>query len=159
MSTPDLPGVAEIVPHAGEMVLLARVVSHAGDETVCAAQIGDDVLLATPEGDVPAWMGLEYMAQCIAAHAGLVGRASGEPPRVGFLLGARLVTFHARCYRRGQRLAVRAHRLWGGPRGMVAFDCDVTDAETGTVLAEGRLNCFMPGDDAAGEEGACTACS
>ena len=159
MSAPELPSVAEIVPHAGEMILLERVVSHVEDETVCSARIGDDALLRTASGDVPAWMGLEYMAQCIAAHAGLVGRASGEPPRVGFLLGTRRVTFHAPCYRRGQRLTVRAHRLWGGPRGMVAFDCGIADADTGAVLAEGRLNCFMPGDDDAGEEGACTGSS
>jgi hypothetical protein len=31
---------------------------------------------------------------------------------------------------------------------MVAFDCEIDDGDTGTVLAEGRLNCFMPGPEA-----------
>jgi predicted hotdog family 3-hydroxylacyl-ACP dehydratase len=144
VSGTELPEVAEIVPHAGRMIVLTGVASHDGDETVCAARIERDDLLADPSGDVPAWMGLEYMAQCIAAHAGLVARASGEPPRVGFLLGTRRVSFHVPCYRRGQRLSVRARRLWGGSRGMVAFDCRIDDGDTGAVLAEGRLNCFMP---------------
>jgi predicted hotdog family 3-hydroxylacyl-ACP dehydratase len=154
VSGTDFPDVVELVPHAGSMVLLTRVTRHEGDETVCAARIGQGDLLASPTGDVPAWMGLEYMAQCIAAHAGLVGRASGEAPRVGFLLGTRRVTFHVPCYRRGQRLDVRARRLWGASRGMVSFDCRIDDTDTGAILAEGRLNCFVPPDDPTGEEGA-----
>lgn len=154
MSGTELPDVAELVPHADGMVVLTRVARHDGDETVCDARIGQGDLLATPSGEVPVWMGLEYMAQCIAAHAGLVGRAGDEPPRVGFLLGTRRVIFHVPCYRLGQRLGVQARRLWGGSRGMVAFDCRIEDTDTGAVLAEGRLNCFMPGPDAAGDEGA-----
>ena len=151
-SAPEFPAVAEILPHSGAMVLLARVTSHAGDATVCAAQIEDDALLRSASGDVPAWMGLEYMAQCIAAHSGLLGLAGGDPPRVGFLVGSRRLTFHAHSFRRGQRLTVQARRVWGGTRGMVAFDCSITDADTGALLAEGRLGCFTPGDGAVGEE-------
>jgi predicted hotdog family 3-hydroxylacyl-ACP dehydratase len=134
------------------MVLLGRVTSHVGDVTVCAAEIEDDALLRSPSGDVPAWMGLEYMAQCIAAHSGLRGLGGGEPPRVGFLVGSRRITFHARSFRRGQRLTVQARWVWGGAQGMVAFDCSIADADTGALLAEGRLSCFTPGDGAVGEE-------
>lgn len=148
----EFPRVAEILPHAGAMMLLARVVSHGGDDTVCSAEIDDQVLLRSPSGDVPAWMGIEYMAQCIAAHAGLVGRAGGERPRVGFLLGTRRVTFHVPHFRRGQQLSVRVRRVWGGSEGMVAFDCGIVDGATGALLAEGRLNCFMPGDAVVGDE-------
>lgn len=151
-SVAEFPAVAEILPHAGAMVLLRRVTSHTGDTTVCAAEIDDDALFRDPSGDVPAWIGLEYMAQCVAAHAGLLGLAGGEVPRVGFLVGSRRMTLHARGFRRGQRLAVQARQLRGGTQGMVAFDCSIADADTGALLAEGRLSCFMPGNDAAGEE-------
>ena len=152
VSVPEFPAVAEILPHSGAMVLLERVTSHAGDATVCAAEIGDYALLRSPSGDVPAWMGLEYMAQCIAAHSGLLGLDGGGPPRVGFLVGSRRMTFHARRFRRGQRLTVQARRVWAGAQGMVAFDCSIADADTGALLAEGRLSCFTPGDGAVGEE-------
>jgi predicted hotdog family 3-hydroxylacyl-ACP dehydratase len=136
------------------MVVLTRVLRHDRDETVCAARIGPDDVFATKSGEVPALMGIEYMAQCIAAHAGLAGRASGELPRVGFLLGTRRVTFHVPRYRCGQQLSVTARRLWGGTQGLVAFDCRIDDVETGAVLAEGRLNCFTPGGDVAGSDSA-----
>lgn len=152
VSAPDLPAVAEIIPHAGAMVLLAQVVSHSGDETVCSARIDEVVLLRSASGEVPVWMGLEYMAQCIAAYAGMVGRANGEPPRVGLLLGSRRVTFHVPGFRCGQRLLIRARRVWGGLQGMVAFECSIADDDTGLLLAEGRLNCFMPGNASVGEE-------
>jgi hypothetical protein len=35
---------------------------------------------AKADGSVPAFVSLEYMAQCAAAHAGLVSRSGGEPP-------------------------------------------------------------------------------
>jgi predicted hotdog family 3-hydroxylacyl-ACP dehydratase len=92
------------------------------------------------------------MAQCIAAHSGLLGLDGGEPPRRGFLVGSRRMTFHARRFRRGQRLTVQAWRVWGGAQEMVAFDCSIADADTGALLVEGRLSCFMPGDGAAGKE-------
>ncbi len=144
-SVSEFPAVAEILPHSGSMLLLRRVMRHTGDVTVCAAEIEDDALLRGPSGDVPAWMGLEYMAQCIAAHSGLVGLDGGEPPRVGFLVGGRRMTFHASSFRRGQKLTVQARRVWGGAQGMVAFDCSIADADTGALLAEGRLSCFTPG--------------
>ncbi len=143
-SRPDFPAVEEIVPHAGSMVLLSRVLRHREDETVCTVEIDQQTLLRDPDGSVAAWIGLEYMAQCIAAHGGLIGRAAGEPPQVGFLLGSRCLSFHAARFHPGQTLVVRATRVWGKARGMVSFDCSLEDSATGALLAEGRINCFVP---------------
>jgi predicted hotdog family 3-hydroxylacyl-ACP dehydratase len=138
--------MVEILPQSGAMVLLARVIEHTQDATRCAAEIGDEVLLRCSSGDVPAWMGLEYMGQCTAAHSGLLCRAGGIAPRVGFLVSGRGLRFHTRRFRRGQTLTVEARRVGGGPVGMVAFECRIADADTGAILAEGRLGCFIPGD-------------
>jgi predicted hotdog family 3-hydroxylacyl-ACP dehydratase len=73
----------------------------------------------------------------------------GEPPRMGFLLGGRRITFHVARFRRGDRLRVEARRVWGGPGGLASFDCSLEDAATGKLLAEGRLNCAVA---KAGEE-------
>ena len=45
--------------------------------------------LFVEDGQVPAWVGIEYMAQAIAAWAGCRARAAGKPPQLGFLLGSR----------------------------------------------------------------------
>jgi len=143
MPEPRFPVIEEILPHGGAMVLLSRVLSHHGDCTVCAVDVDDSGIFRDESGAVAAWVGIEYMAQCVAAHAGLVARTAGEPPRVGFLLGGRRVTFHVARFHPGERLRVNARRVWGGPGGMVSFECSLEDATTGKLLAEGRLNCVL----------------
>ena len=151
MPTADLPALTDVLPHAGNMVLLSQILSHDANETVCMAEVDEQVLFRDAAGEVGAWVGVEFMAQCIGAHAGLAARERGEAPRVGFLLGSRRIHFHCARYRPGQSLRVTAVHLWGDPPGLVAFNCSIEDALTGDCLAEGRLNCFLP-DDASGLE-------
>lgn len=141
----EYPPIEELIPHAGEMVFLSSVLEHAEDRTVCLVEIDRQALFRSEDGSVPAWIGIEFMAQCIAAHAGLVAQARKTRARVGFLLGSRRVTLHVPRYSRGQRLWVTAAQAWGRSAGMVAFDCRI-EGEGGGVLAEARLNCFLPDD-------------
>jgi predicted hotdog family 3-hydroxylacyl-ACP dehydratase len=97
-----------------------------------------------PEGDVSAWIGLEYMAQCIAVHAGLSRPVSEQAPPIGLLVSGRRVRFLCTRFSAEQRLEVVARRIWIGSSGLASFDCSIRDAETGELLAEGRLNCFTP---------------
>lgn len=137
--------VAGLLPHRAPMILLDAVLEHTADRTVCVVTIGDDALFREPGGLVPAWVGLEHMAQCVAAHAGLRARAAGDPPPVGFLIGSRRVLFHAAGFAPGQALTVTAKHLWGDS-GLGSFACSVHDAGTGTVLAEGTLSVYLPKD-------------
>ena len=75
MSRADpLPPVEDVLPHAGGMVFLSRVLSHERHRTVCEVEIDRQSLLGDVSGGVPAWIGLEYMAQCVAAHGGVAAR-------------------------------------------------------------------------------------
>lgn len=148
MAPAELPRLEQILPHAGAMILLSRVLEHESGRTVCEARAGAHALARDASGGQPAWMGLEYMAQCVAAHAGLVGWTQGEPPRMGFLVGVRQVELLARRFRPGQRLVATARHVWGGTQGMVSFDCELADGESGGLLARGRINCFMPAGSA-----------
>lgn len=47
-----------------------------------------DDLFAEPDG-IPAWVGVEWLAQAVAAWAGFRAAASGEAPAPGLLLGAK----------------------------------------------------------------------
>ena len=151
MPTADLLALTDVLPHAGDMVLLSKILSHDETETVCLAEVDEQALFRDAAGEIGAWVGVELMAQCIGAHAGLAARGRGEAPKVGFLLGSRRIHFHCARYRPGQSLRVTAVHLWGDPPGLVAFNCSIEDALTGDCLAEGRLNCFLP-DDASGLE-------
>jgi predicted hotdog family 3-hydroxylacyl-ACP dehydratase len=124
------------------MRLLDRVLSHSRDCTRCAADPAASAVLAHPDGSVPAWIGLEYMAQCIAVHGGLAARASGVAPKVGVLLGARRLEVGARDLAPGTELVVEA-RHHAGESGLVAFDCAVSVAADGAPLVRGRLNVYI----------------
>lgn len=43
---------------------------------------------------MPAWFGIELMAQAIAAHVGLLSMRDGNPARPGVLLGSRKYEAH-----------------------------------------------------------------
>ena len=143
------PPVASLVPHSGGMIFVGEVLEHDETHTTCAIDVGAGPFCAS-DGSVGAWVGVEYMAQCVAAHGGLVARAAGEEPRIGLLLGSRRVTLHQPRYSRGERLIARAKRVWGKEDGLVAFDCSLR-GEDGGLLAEARLNCFLT-DEGAFEE-------
>jgi predicted hotdog family 3-hydroxylacyl-ACP dehydratase len=138
MSEARYPPVAEVLPHAGAMVLLSRIVRHADDQTVCAVDVSPASAFHVPGHGVPAWVGVEYMAQCIAAHGGLRARATREPVPVGVLLGSRAIEFHVDGFATGRRLHVDARRVWGRSE-LFAFACAVTDAATGAPLVAGSL--------------------
>ena len=144
MTRRGFPAIAALIPQAGPMRLLDRVLEHGPGHTVCAVDPGRSHLLAAPDGSVPAWVGLEYMAQCIAVHGGLQALAQGEPLRPGVLLGSRRLRFGVQRFARGRELRVSARRH-GGERGLVAFDCEVWDASGGPPLVEGRLNVYIVG--------------
>jgi predicted hotdog family 3-hydroxylacyl-ACP dehydratase len=142
-----------VVPHRAPMMLLDVVLAHAADDTTCVVTIREDSPLREPGGPVPGWVGLEYMAQCVAAHAGLIEHAAGRTPTIGLLIGARGVTFHAHGYLPGQVLHVSARRIWGEGR-LGAFACSIRDSRTDALLADGTLNAYLAGhpDDAARRE-------
>jgi predicted hotdog family 3-hydroxylacyl-ACP dehydratase len=137
--------LVDLLPHRAPMLLLDQVIAYDPHRTTCRATIREDALFLGPDGLVPAWAGLEYMAQCIAVHAGLRARAAGRPPPMGLLIGSRRVDFHVAGFPCGQILHVVAEHIWG-ETGLASFACRVDDAGTCRVLAEGALKVFAPDD-------------
>jgi len=113
----DMPDIRTLVPHAGPMVLLDRVIS-ADEESLCAeVRIRHDSLFCRA-GAVGAWVGLEYMAQAIGAYAGFTACLRGEPIKLGYLLGTRCYectrrsSLSARCCGFTSNVFCRAKMAW-----------------------------------------------
>jgi predicted hotdog family 3-hydroxylacyl-ACP dehydratase len=139
MTAPDLPAISEIVPHGRPMLLLDRLVSYSGDLVTCEVQIRPDSPFMS-EGGVPAIVGVEYMAQCVAAYAGLSARAKGEPVRIGFLLGSRSLRIGVDVFAPGDRLIIEARRIWG-EEVLGSFACQVRRGDE--ILLEGNLTVYQ----------------
>ena len=107
-----LYAIEEVVPHRQDMCLLERI-THWDQDTIEAELVVPDAGLFVEEGQVPAWVGIEYMAQAIAAWAGCRARAAGKPPQLGFLLGSRRYSSPRSSFPSGSRLRVQALRAVG----------------------------------------------
>jgi len=137
------PDIAQLVPHGGQMVLLDRVLAH-DDERFCAElTITPDTVFFDGAG-VGSWVGIEYMAQAIAAHAGYQARLRGEPVKVGFLLGARRYQASVPAFVLGSVLQVHIAHAMQGENGLAAFECRIDDAASGAALAHATLTVFEP---------------
>lgn len=139
------PGIGELVPHSGAMVLLDRVLS-ADAENLCAEVTihAGSVFYDAPSAGVGSWVGIEYMAQAIAAHAGYLARLAGAPVKIGFLLGARRYEAQLPLFVDGSVLQVHVQQALQGENGLGAFECRIEMA--GAVLAQATITVFQPED-------------
>jgi predicted hotdog family 3-hydroxylacyl-ACP dehydratase len=139
-----LPDIRSLIPHTGPMVLLDRVVA-ADEENLCAeVRIRADSLFFDGSG-VGAWVGLEYMAQAIAAYAGFTARLRGEPVKLGFLLGARRYECSRPMFALGSVLHVHVRRVLQSESGLGSFECRI-DNDRKQRLATATLTVFQPAD-------------
>jgi predicted hotdog family 3-hydroxylacyl-ACP dehydratase len=102
--------VADLLPHSGEMVLLDRIIEADETSLIAELQVRDDGLFGNDK-TVPAWVGIEYMAQSVAAYAGLMATQQGEPIKLGFLLGTRRYHSNVSTFAVGTRLTVRVEKI------------------------------------------------
>ncbi len=133
--------IAELLPHAGDMILLDGVECFDDDSVETVLQVRADGLLSVADGSLPAWVGVEIMAQSVAAFAGCHARQAGQPVELGFLLGTRSYQCNVEAFPAGADLRVRAHRSLQDDNGMGVFECHLDGPG---IHAEARLNVFRP---------------
>ena len=141
MDIKNIP-VRELLPHDPPMVLLDRVLSYTESELVAEVNIRPDSILCEADG-VPGWVGIEYMAQAVAAHAGYQGRLAGEPPRIGYLLGTRSYKSSLSVFPVGKTLTVTIESLFV-EMALGAFACRI---ELDGPVATAKINVYQPTDD------------
>ncbi|MCK4840945.1 MAG: hotdog family protein [Methylococcales bacterium] len=131
--------IAELLPHEGKMMLLDHVLEYDQESLVAEVIVANDGLFGDGQ-TIPAWIGIEYMAQTVAAHGGMMRRLAGKPIDVGFLLGSRRYNCNVSEFIVGTRLTVSVKRFMED-QGLGVFDCQ--------ILGEGidisaKLNVYQP---------------
>lgn len=81
--------IEALIPHWGIMLLLDRVVQADEESIETEYTPRMDAWYADPQGDMPAWVGMELKAQTIAAWVGWLKQKQGLPPKRCVLLGTR----------------------------------------------------------------------
>ncbi|HET7833278.1 MAG TPA: hydroxymyristoyl-ACP dehydratase [Gallionella sp.] len=143
----DQHGIRALIPHSGEMCLLAGVLSWDATRITC---IADSHRSATnplrSHGKLPALCGIEYAAQAMAAHGALSGLVS-QRPRAGLLISVREVV--ARVARLDDvpfHLLIEAEQLLAGAGGVsYRFALRAGEAE----LLSGRATVVLDAEETA----------
>ena len=138
------PPIEELLPHRGAMLLLDSVLSADESSIVAHVTVPDVAWYSDEQGGMPAWIGIELMAQAIAAHAALQGRLKGKAPKRGVLLGCRAYRASQSRAAAGALLKVSAKMAVIDASGFGAYDCTI--AHSAAELAAATLKVFVPGD-------------
>jgi predicted hotdog family 3-hydroxylacyl-ACP dehydratase len=131
------------LPHRGAMRLVDRLLEADEDHAVVEVDVPADGLFMREEG-MPGWVGLEYMAQAIAAWSGARARRVGGEPRLGFLLGTRRYTVSRAAFPRGVTLRIEIRRELMGDNGLGQFDCRIKQGDE--EIASAMVTVFEPED-------------
>ena|ERR1700761_554562 len=136
--------IEAIIPHRGTMLLLDAVTTF-DDETLSArATVHADAWYADADGAMPAWIGIELMAQAIAAHVALLAMRAGGHARPGVLLGSRSYRALQGVFARGARLSIHATELLRSEEGHGAYECTIHHGDV--ACAEAVIKVFQPRD-------------
>lgn len=135
--------VDELVPHRGAMSLLDSIDGYGADWLRATVTPRPGARFAMPAG-VPAWVGIEYMAQAASAFGGIEQVQRGQEPSIGLLIGARYYRCMQDYFPFGTPLAVVARIAMRDAADFAAYDCRIETA--GRVVAECTLKAYRPQD-------------
>lgn len=133
--------IAELLPHSGQMILLDEVLRFGAEDVEARLTVRPGGLFNLADGSLPAWVGVELMAQTVAAFAGCQARQAGAPVQLGFLLGTRSFTCNVEHFPAGCELHISALCSLQDDNGMGVFECHIRGPN---IHAEARLNVFCP---------------
>jgi predicted hotdog family 3-hydroxylacyl-ACP dehydratase len=139
-----IPPIEDVLPHRGTMRLLDAVTAFADDAATCSCTVDGTAWYAEGNGGMPAWIGIELMAQAVAAHVALLARRQGKPVRPGALLGTRNFACRRAAFAAGEQLSIRAELDFRDESGLGAYECAIS--ADGAVVAEATLKVFEPED-------------
>ena len=146
----DLPAIESLLPHRGTMLLLDRIIRFDGDCLLAEYSPRPHAWYADPAGNMPGWVGIELMAQTVAAYVAMKKRLAGLPPKMGAMRGTRcyqsqrVSVAESGCFAAGRVLQIQAHEDYVDDSGLAAYDCAI--GRDGEVLATATLKVYEPAD-------------
>ena len=135
--------IDQLIPHSGNMILIDRLLEADDDSATAELTVINDQRFSGPADQVPAWVGIEYMAQTIAAWAGYKAHCHQVPLRLGFLLGSRRYTCNTPAFECGTTLTITIEKVFDEDSGLASFNCAIQGSN---VEAHANLNVFQPNE-------------
>lgn len=140
--SPLFESVAELLPHDEPMILIDGVSAWGNDFLEATVDLKKPCLFTDQNGNVPAWVGIEYMSQTIAAFAGLKAKLRGAPIRIGFLLGTTRYHSKVGVFQRGASLTIKVVDVFCDDDNFGLFDCQILSQ--GSILVDAEIKAIQP---------------
>lgn len=140
MKNQSLPGIEALLPHRGTMLLLSEVLVLSETHALAASDSAIQSWYATETGAMPAWIGIELMAQAVAAHVGWCKMEKALPTAQGVLLGTR--RYQTEVSEFSGPLVIEAKLVLMGDDGMGAYECTISSPTQ--CLATAVVKVFEP---------------
>ena len=132
--------IDELVPHRDTMLLIDEVIDFDDEHLTSRVKITKDSEFLNENNEVPAWVGIEYMAQTIAAWAGVHSKIAGKDIKPGYLLGTRKYKPYSSSFPVGSILEISVQKSYQSNE-LGVFECNITSDR---LLAEASLNVYQP---------------
>lgn len=110
--TEVLGPITDYLPHRPPMVLIEEIVEVTTTIAICRTTIRPDCVFAV-DGRVHATAMIEFVAQTCAIAAGVTASRDGGPPRMGFIIGCREVSFSMEWFHVGDVLTFTVTKILG----------------------------------------------
>jgi len=116
--------ITDYLPHRPPMVLIDEILDVTMTTGRCRTTIKPDCVFAL-DGKVHPTAMLEFVAQACAIGVGVMSARLELPPRLGFIIGCREMTFDVDHFNVGDVLEISVVKLLGQDQ-IGAFSCTVT---------------------------------
>ncbi|MDD9173335.1 3-hydroxydecanoyl-ACP dehydratase [Aliivibrio finisterrensis] len=140
-----IPDLIDLLPHDMPLALVDELIDVQELSIHCRVTISDKNIFFNHETKtLPAWVGIEFMAQSVAGWSGYHAWKKGNKSPIGFLLGSR--KYQAECseFQQGDTLDIFAEQVLEN-NGMAVFSCYIES--NGQQVASSQLNVFVPTEE------------
>ncbi|MBD1575175.1 hotdog family protein [Vibrio sp. S11_S32] len=138
----SIPPIHQLIPHQAPMILVDRLIDVGDEHIDTQVDIQSNNLFFDQQSQtVPAYVGIEFMAQSIAAWSGYQAWKQGATPSIGFLLGSRRYHSQQPHFPLHTTLDIHAEKVMEN-NGMAVFQCEIK--YQGESVASAQLNAFVP---------------
>lgn len=110
--TSEFGPVIDYLPHRPPMLLIDEIIEVNANGGMCRTTIKPDCVFAIDGLVHPSSM-IEFVAQACAIAAGVTASRTGGPPRLGFIIGCREVTFDVDTFKVGDVLTIGITKVLG----------------------------------------------
>lgn len=119
------PNPRDLLLHQSPMLFLDSVLEMGSEHCRTEKVVNPEDWFALKDGSMPAWVGIELMAQTIAAWSGHEKFVNGGLPKPGYLLGTRRYKSKSPSFPPGTKLEIEIKQEFRDSSGLGAFECKV----------------------------------